>query len=59
MDLTKRASCTSGRRRGRGHDWLPPGSNNRGYVNLDPSQPGPRCAGGGYFLAAFFLRSAQ
>ena len=36
-----------------------PGSDNRGYVNRDPSQPGPRCAGWGYFLAAFFLRSAQ
>ena len=34
-------------------------SDNRGYVNRDPSQPGPRLRGWGYFLAAFFLRSAQ
>ena len=34
------------------------GSDNRGYVNRDPSQQVP-VRGWGYFLAAFFLRSAQ
>ena len=33
------------------------GSDKRGYVNRDPSRPGPRV--GSYFWAAFFLRLAQ
>ena len=35
------------------------GSDNRGYVNRDPLPARSPGAGWGYFLAAFFLRSAQ
>ena len=35
------------------------GSDKRGYVNRDPLPARSPGAGWGYFLAAFFLRSAQ
>ena len=35
------------------------GSDKRGYVNRDPSPARSPVRGWGYFLAAFFLRSAQ
>ncbi len=36
-----------------------PGSDKRGYVNRDPVPARSPVRGWGYFLAAFFLRSAQ